>query len=177
MQLSKSYEDVFKKGEGVRNYKQPKRNAYKIDNNNTYGVLMIDVDKLMNEMIVNAYRNGKLIYSANGDKSLINLLTKRHNPKTKYTKYAIKILNDLNLLANIPKHKSSGKSKMIGSSVMYYNDPSKLAERIKILTASIIAGNKSKFIKHDLSQINDELLRIGAIDKNIHEQLYRKYVI
>jgi len=168
---------THKTGKGVRKYKQQKRNAYKIDNNNAYGVLMIDVDKLMNEMILNAYRNGKLIYSANGDKSLINLLTKRYNPKTKYTNTAIKIFNDLNLLSNIPKHKSSGKTKMIGSSVMYYNDPSKLADRIKILTGSIITGNNSKFIKHDLSQINDELLRIGFIDKNMHEQLYRKYII
>ena len=35
-------------GEGVRRYKRPKRNAYKIQDNK-YGGLLIDVAKLMNE--------------------------------------------------------------------------------------------------------------------------------
>ena len=36
---------------------------------------------------------------------------------------AVKIFNDLNLLANLPRHPSSGKSKLLGSGVVYYNDP------------------------------------------------------
>jgi len=103
----------FQVGTGVRNYKQPKRNAYKINQENKYGGLMIDVDKLMNEMKLHAYRDGKKIYDAVADKSLINLLTKRYNPKTKYTQNAIKIFNDLNMLSNMSQHKSSGKSKVV----------------------------------------------------------------
>ena len=58
------------KGEEIknkRNYKQPRRNAYKIQKNNEYGGLLIDVPKLTNEMKLNAYRGGKLICKANGD--------------------------------------------------------------------------------------------------------------
>ena len=55
--------------------------------------------------------------------SLINLLTKRFTPKTKYSMNAVRIFNDLNTLGNMPKHRSSGKSRMVGSSVMYYDDP------------------------------------------------------
>ena len=40
---------------------------------------------------------------------------------------AVKIFNDLNMLSNMPPHKSSGKSRMVGSSVMYYQDPKQLA--------------------------------------------------
>ena len=41
-------------GEGVGRYKQPRKNANKI-NNNQYGGLLIDVPKLMNEMKLNDY--------------------------------------------------------------------------------------------------------------------------
>ena len=161
-----------KKGKGL---KQPKRNAYKIQDGQ-YGGLVIDLPRLFNEMKLNVYRGGKLLYSADADKSLINLLTKRFNPKTKYSINAVKIFNDLNTLANLPKHRSSGKTRMVGSSVTYYNDPNQLADRMKILIGSIAAGNNSPLNINDLSQINDELLRIGAIDQSLHEKFFKKYL-
>ena len=162
-------------GEGVRSYKQPKRNAYKITNNQ-YGGLLIHIQKLMNEMKLNAYPGDKLVYEADADRSLINLLTKRFNPKTKYTVNAVKIFNDLNMLSNMLLHKSSGKYKMVGSSVVFYQDPQQLTDRMKILIGSIAAGNNSPVLKNDLSQINDQLLKIGAIDKTMHEKLYNRYI-
>ena len=147
-----------KKGKGVK-YKQPKRNAYKMQDGE-YGGLVIDLPKLFNEMKLNVFRGGKLIYQSDVDKSLVNLLTKRFNPKTKYSMNAVRIFNDLNLLSNMPKHRSSGKTKMVGSSVTYYNNANKLADRMKVLIGSIAAGNNSPVIKNDLSQINDEPLRI-----------------
>ena len=159
-----------KKGRG-----QPKRNAYKIQDG-SYGGLVIDLPRLFNEMKLNVFRGGKLLYSADADKSLINLITKRFNPKTKYSINAVKIFNDLNTLANLPKHRSSGKTRMVGSSVTYYNDPNQLADRMKILIGSMAAGNNSPLNINDLSQINDELLRIGAIDGSLHEKFFKKYL-
>ena len=164
-----------KKGSGIRKYKQPKRNAYKISDS-SYGNLSVDVPRLMNEMKLNVFRGGKLIYHADADKSLVDLLTKRFNPRRSYSLNAVKIFNDLNLLANLPRHPSSGKSKLLGSGVVYYNDPNELAERMKILVGSMAAGNNSPVIKNDLAMINDEFLRIGAIDKQIHEKFYKKYI-
>ena len=169
-----TYTTTPKKGKGVK-YKQPKRNAYKIQDGD-YGGLVIDVPRLVNEMKLNVFRGGKLLYSADADGSLINLLTKRYNPKTKYSINAVKIFNDLNTLANMPKHRSSGKSRMVGSSVAYYNNANDLVDRMKILIGSIVAGNNSPLIKNDLSQINDELLRINAIDRSLHEKFYQKYL-
>ena len=154
---------------------QPKRNAYKIQDGR-YGGLVIDLPKLMNEMKIDVFRGGKLLYSADADKSLINLITKRFNPKTKYSINAVKIFNDLNTLANLPKHRSSGKTRMVGSSVTYYNDPNQLADRMKVLIGSMAAGNNSPLNINDLSQINDELLRIGAIDGSLHEKFFQKYL-
>ena len=169
-----------KKGSGIRKYKQPKRNAYKISDS-SYGNLSVDVPKLKNEMKLNVFRGGeggsrKLIYHADADKSLVDLLTKRFNPRRSYSLNAVKIFNDLNLLANLPRHPSSGKSKLLGSGVVYYNDPNELAERMKILVGSMAAGNNSPVIKNDLTMINDEFLKIGAIDKQIHEKFYKKYL-
>ena len=135
-----------KKGSGIRKYKQPKRNAYKISDS-SYGNLSVDVPRLMNEMKLNVFRGGKIIYQADADKSLVDLLTKRFNPRKKYSLNAVKIFNDLNLLANLPRHPSSGKSKLLGSGVVYYNDPNELAERMKILVGSMAAGNNSPVIK------------------------------
>ena len=89
---------------------------------------------------------------------------------------AVRIFNYLNTLANMPKHKSSGKSRMVGSSVTYYNNANELADRIKILIGSIAAGNNFPVLRNDLSQINDELLRINAIDRSLHEKFYQKYL-
>lgn len=127
----------------------------------------------MNEMKLVAYRDGKIVYQDDADKSLINLLTKKCKPKSKYSTNATKIFNDLNMLANIPKHKSSGKSRMIGSSVMYYQDPKQLADRMKVIIGSMIAGNNSPVLKNDLSQINDELLKIGQLINHV----MKNYVI
>ena len=130
-------------------------NPHTIQDGN-YGGLMIDLPKLLNEMKLNAYRGGKLVYQSDVDKSLINLLTKKFNPKTKYSMNAVRIFNDLNTLSNIPKHRSSGKSRMVGSSVTYYNNANDLADRMKILIGAIAAGNNSPVLRNDLSQINDE---------------------
>lgn len=162
-------------GEGIRRYKQPKRIAYKITNNQ-YGGLLIDVPALTNRIKLNAYRGDKFVYQADADRSLINLLTKRFNPKTKYSINAVKIFSDLNMLSNMPPHKSSGKSRMVGSSVIYYQDPKQLADRKKIIIGSMIAGKNSPVLKNDLSLINDELLKIGAINKSLHEKLYNQYI-
>ena len=161
-------------GSGGR-YKQPKRNAYKIQDGG-YGGLVIDLPKRFKEMKLNVFRGGKLLYQSDADKSLLNLLTKRYNPKTKYSMNAVRIFNDLNTLANTPKHRSSGKARMVGSSVTYYNNANELADRMKILIGSIAAGNNSPVLRNDLSQINDELLRINAIDRSLHEKFFQKYL-
>ena len=162
-------------GAGIRKYKQPKRNAYKIKDS-SFGTLSVDVPKLKNEMKLNVFRGGKLIYRADADKSLVDLLTKRFNPRSSYSLNAVKIFNDLNLLANLPRHPSSGKSKLLGSGVVFYKDPKELAGRMKILVGSMAAGNNSPVIKNDLSMINDEFLKIGAITPTTHEKFYKKYI-
>ena len=177
-----------KQGKGLRKYKQPKRNAYKIQNSH-FGGLLVDYPKLMNNMLLDVYKNDKLVYQDKADRSLIDLLTKRYNPKTKYSIDAVRIFNDLNLLTNMAKHKSSKKSNMIGSSLWLLppahgaggsslvdrSDANKLAKRLEIIVGSLNAGNNSRILKNDLTLINNELYRIGAITKEMHDSLIKKY--
>ena len=55
---------------------------------------------------------------------------------------------------------------------MYYNEPKELADRAKVIIGAISAGNNSPLLKSELSQINDEFLKIGAIDKTLREKMY-----
>ena len=172
------------KCKGMRKYKQPKRNAYKIQNSSNrspsvwhYGGLLVDYPKLMNNMLLDVFKDNKLVYQDKADRSLIDLLTKRYNPKTKYSIDAVRIFNDLNLLANMAKHKSSKKSNMIGSSLFVDgSDPNKLAKRLEIIVGSLNAGNNSRILKNDLTLINNELYRIGAITKEMHDALIKKFI-
>lgn len=100
-------------GTGVRKYRQPKRNAYKIDTGGQYGGLMINVPRLLNEMVVEAVKGGSIVYEQPADRSLIDLLTKKYSPNKNYSSKAIQIFQDLSRLANMPKHRSSGKSKFL----------------------------------------------------------------
>ena len=174
MKGQKHIED--KQGKGLRKYKQPKRNAYKIQNSH-FGGLLVDYPKLLNNMLLDVYKDNKLVYQDKADKSLIDLLTKRYNPKTKYSIDAVRIFNDLNLLSNMAKHKSSKKSNMIGSSLFVdASDPNKLAKRLEIIVGSIRAGNNSRILKNDLNIINNELFRIGAITKEMHDEMVKKFI-
>lgn len=60
---------------------------------------------------------------------------------------------------------------MFGSSVMHYQNSKQQADRMKIIIGSMIAGNNSPVLKNDLLQINDDLLKIGAIEKS-YIQIY-----
>ena len=89
--------DILSKGSGTplgaerggihkHKYKQPKRNAYKIQNSH-FGGLLIDYPKLMINMLLDVYKNNELVYQDKADRSLIDVLTKRYNPKTKFIQY------------------------------------------------------------------------------------------
>ncbi|KAL9954669.1 hypothetical protein ACROYT_G042234 [Oculina patagonica] len=111
-----------KKGEGIRSYKQPKRNAYKI-NNGQYGGLLINVPRLINEMVIEAVKDGRKVYEDIADKSLVDLITKRFNPRKRSSKYckryeyvSFELQNPITLPANNQSQKKSGYKFVIDSS-------------------------------------------------------------
>ena len=164
-----------KTGEGVKKFRQSRRNAYKVMNDK-YGGLLINVPKLMNEMVIEAVKDGEILYRDNADKSLIDLITKRFDHKKKYSAKAIKIFNNLNTLANLQKHKSSKKSNLHGGSIIY-TDPSEMMQRLTLLTGSKRAGNTSIQLKNEIWQIIDYLLKQGIIKKSQYDNYVNTHLI
>ena len=115
------------------------RNNYKI-HEGQYGGLIIDLPTLLNEMLLKVFKDDQLIYQNRADK----LLTKRYNPKNKYSQKAIvQIFKDLNSLTKMPKRTGNGKTTLLKESCCptYYNDPEELITRLKVLVGSKEADN------------------------------------
>lgn len=162
------------KGHSKRKYTQKKRNAYKIDKGQ-YGGLLINPLRLLNEMVVEASdpSTGVVVYERQGDKGIVDLLTKRYIPKGNYSPNAIQIFKDLNKLANIPIHKSSGKSKLTGGAI--FSNFKDLKDRLIKLTGSINAGNSSIQLRNEVIEILDHLLKKNKISKEQYNAYIQKY--
>ena len=163
------------KGHSKRKYTQKKRNAYKIDKGQ-YGGLLINPLRLRKEMVVEASdpSTGVVVYERQGDKGIVDLLTKSYNPKGNYSPNAIQIFKDLNKLANIPIHKSSGKSKLAGGTI--FSDFKDLKDRLIKLTGSISAGNSSIQLRNEAIEILDHLLKKNKISKEQYSAYIQKYL-
>ena len=164
-------------GTGVRKYRQSKRNAYKIDKEGQYGGLMINVPRLLNEMVVEAVKGGSIVYEQPADKSLVDLLTKKYRHNGNYSSKAIQIFQDLSRLANMPKHRSSGKSKLLKSGgQIYYTSPEDLMKRLTLLTGTRAAGNTNFELRNEISEILDHLLKNEKITKKQYDGYIKKHM-
>ena len=172
-------------GSGAR--KQSKRNAYKIDRvSGQYGGLMINVPRLMNEMVVEAVKGGSIVYEQPADKSLVDLLTKKYKPNGKYSSKAIQIFQDLTRLANMPKQRSSGKKKLLQlrnhevpslqGGQIYYTSPEDLMKRLTLLTGTRAAGNTNLELRNEISEILDHLLKNEKITKKQYDDYIKKHM-
>ena len=138
---------------------------------------MINVPRLFEERILEAVKDGKKVYETPVDTSLINLITKRFDPKKKYTSLAQRVFNDLNLLSGIPKHISSGKSKLIGGNITLYSNPEDLIKRLRLLTGTRRAGNTNFNIRNEVWQIIDELRKKEIISKSQYDSYVRRHLV
>ena len=81
-------------------------------------------------------------------------------------------------LSGLPMHKTSSKFNKIiktnNNTVEYYNDPTELLNELEIIMGSLKSGNTSPILFNKGNKIIDELLQIGFIEQNQHENLFRK---
>ena len=82
---------------------QRKRNAYKLSKCGSFGHVYIDPAKLrMNRLSVKDMAGNSVMDNVI-DSSLIDLLTKRYNPKVEYTSEAKEIFKDLTRFSGLKK--------------------------------------------------------------------------
>ena len=152
--------------------KTKKRNSYKIVNSKYNDKLLINMPKLLNEMIIEAKlsNNNDILYSNRCDKCTIDLLSKRYNPKRKYSQLAKNIFNDLNDLSGMVK-KRNMKSKLIGKGKIILNEEDK-NKRVNLIRSSIIAGNDNKQMIQELKQLtNQEINTEGKTSRDLINDL------
>ena len=104
-------------------------------------------------MVVEAIttNGGSVVYESQADRSLVDLLTKRFNPKKQYSSRAIQIFNDLNRLSGMPEHRSSGKSKLtVNGGGIYHTSPEELMKRLTLLTGTRRAGNNNIQLQNEI---------------------------
>ena len=169
--------DLEKKGEGIRRYNQPKRNAYKISQRGQYGGLVIDLPKLHGHLKVVAHKNGQKVYDKQGDFDTLDLLTKRFNSRKNYSQLARSIFNDLNRLSEIPIHRTSKKYSKLGSGVVYYNNPQDLLSRLELLGGSMSAGNNSNGVREEFVNVVHVLNKLNVINNKQINDLMKEYLI
>ena len=117
------------KGEGIRS---KRRTAYKLGKGGKYGDVFINPMKLKKGVLEVCNAKGEQIYQDKCDKSLHELLTKRFNPKNKYSSRTCTQFNNLNMLSQIKKSPRSMKSKLGGS--VYYTSPKDMVNRLQIIS-------------------------------------------
>ena len=142
-------------GNGIN--QQRKRNAYKLSKGGSFGHVYIDPAKLrMNRLSVKDKAGNSLIDNV-VDNSLIDLLTKRYNPKVEYTPEAKDIFKDLTRFSGFKKSKRSGKQKLLGGSTVTLvpDTPKDILARLTLLLGTRRAGNNSLDIRNEIVQLID----------------------
>ncbi|MCU7958158.1 MAG: hypothetical protein KZQ67_16375, partial [gamma proteobacterium symbiont of Bathyaustriella thionipta] len=156
------------------------RNPYKIGNNGRYGNLQIDVPNLTKNKRLIVHKGGSIVMNEKVDSDLIDLLTKRIKTKKKYSNLSQDVFKRLTDLSGLPSRKRSKKFKNIikgGCIPTFYNDSDDLIDFLELILGSIDAGNNSINMKNKGIAIIDELLKLGAINKDVHEILYKQNFI
>ena len=115
------------------------------------------------------------MYDKQADFDTIDLLTKGFNSRKKYSTLSKTIFDDLNRISEIPIHKSSKKYNKIGSSVVHFNNPEDLLNRLELLGGSIMLGNDA--VKDEFTQIAHTLNKLGVIQNGQLNELIKEYVI
>src|SRR5271163_238340 len=93
--------------------------------------------------------------------------------KATLVKY-LKILEDIEPGKRFIIKQKTGKG-IKNTNVVYYNSPDELCEKLRLRDASKQAGNTG--VNNDINAILDELLKIGHIDKETFNKLYKNIFV
>ena len=135
---------------------QRKRNAYKLSKGGSFGHVYIDPAKLrMNRLSVKDMAGNSVMDNV-VDSSLIDLLTKRYNPRVEYTSEAKDIFKDLTRFSGLKKSRGSGKQKLLGGTVTLMPDtPKDILVRLNLLLGTRRNCNNSLDIRNEIVQLID----------------------
>lgn len=144
------------------------------------GKLKINENKLKKLHLV-AQKGRSKVFDGKIPFDLFELLTKRFNPRKKYDGNSLAMYKQIADLAELDvSQKGSQKVKIArkGGSVKLIStgSPGEIYERLKVLQGSKNAGNKSKEIVAEASQLLDVLKNQGRISQKVYEDSLRSFL-
>ena len=164
-------------GEGVG--QQRKRAAYKVSKDGSFGKLNINPAELRKNRLCVKDIDGNVVMDNFADNTLIDLLTKRYNPKVKYSPEAKDIFKDLTRFSGLKKSRGSGKQKLLGGAVALVPDtPKDILSRLVLLLGTSRAGNNSLDIRNEIAQLIDIALKKNIItDEGTKRLIFKNNLI
>lgn len=174
--------DLSPTGMGISSSTDRKYDPYKMSASGKFGNLDINVPNL-NKLLLTVKKNGQRICHQPCPYDLVELLTKRYNPKKNYHPEATDLFAKLVRQAEIPiTSVNSGKfkniindcgcnersiqplSKKSYQGIKVYSDPDEVANRLQIIMGEMGAGNDSTHLKNEAAQLIDWLKQKGLLD-------------
>jgi hypothetical protein len=146
--------------------------------------LDVDMPKLYNKLHLVVKKGGSLIIDKAVDRDTLEILTKRLNPKKKYSDLAEKMLSKMIKHSNYDVHPHSKKLKIAQKQLSKKrlgkgassNDAS--LDRLVTLVASVSAGNfPNTELVNEISELASELLKSGQLTKADYKGIMDKYVL
>lgn len=171
-----------------------KRNPYKIykcqDGQLRFGGLVIDPVALGEHRLkaTNEFSGRGVINSKIPDKTFFELMSKRYNPRTMYTKKSIDLFRNLVEKSGLPPIERSAKTDLIrpelkpmdppkqGGRILLVDQIEDVIKRLEVLTGLIEAGNRSKHLVNELTVVSDFLLENKVLKKKGHKAIFDNYI-
>jgi len=158
---------------------------YTISSDNKFGNIEINKDLLIKQNHLKAYQkhSHKKILDQKVPIDLVMLLTKRFNPKYKYSADSMQMYNQLLQKAKLADEhsvsylKNKKVKKMNEPVVKVYDSQDDILQRVDVLVGMIEAGNKSIPVIEELSQLLDLLLRKKMISEEQYQQITDAYIL
>ena len=148
------------------------------------GNIQIDLPNLQKGRVV-ARLGGSVLMDKKVDKTFIDLLTKRYNPKGIYTPKAIKTFKELVTKSGLPIEGYSKKLQILfpevmppkeGGEIRFVSSLDELVERMNVLLGALHAGHNGSAVKNEIKQILDILLNNSVITKKFLKNIYSTYL-
>jgi len=179
-------EEEEMEGSGLKGGKPP----LKIGKNGSFGSLKINMNQLKRMKLIAKNSSGKKVAEGVVSPDLLDLLTKRYNNKRTYDKDAVETFKKLVELAKFPVtgsrskkyqiargvnlknvKKNKGKKKNNNVKYVYFDETSDLTKRLNILMGQIKAGNTSKSVKQEATQLMTLLKDEGVLKGKKYEKM------
>lgn len=164
-------------------------NDYKIKPDGSFGQLKFDM-KAFKQMKLIVRRGSKIVAKGPLSYDLHELLTKRFNPRNKYSQETLNTFKKLVDLAGLPKiggkhnktaileGRLTAKNEELPTSTkkfVYYHNMDELTQRLHLLLGSIDNGNSNPALKEEASQILDILKQNEVITPVQYETVLQSF--